>query len=206
MDSLIELRLKSGVSKFVSVLGKSTIPRESAEYLFVESATEALLSRGYGIIHGGYKGGAMAAASDTAHSYLATHQLPLERNIGVPMVGHDGLWERVDTAIFTEAPLTIFERLAMVTSGDIAVFAPLGGDGTEAEESFVFHENMVRTQIGSPVVPMIFLQTSSGTQWKQLLEYKLSVLTTGISNLESLPWIHFVTTTEGFEEVIDNLA
>lgn len=206
MDALAELRLKSGVEKFVSVLGKSTIPKESPEYRFIESATEALLSRGCGIIHGGYKGGAMAAASDAAYRYLTAQKLPLERNIGVPMVGHDGLWERVDTAAFTDAPSTIFERLAMVTSGDIAVFAPLGGDGTEAEEAVVFHENMVRTQLGSSIVPMIFLQTSTGTQWKQLLEYKLSVLTTGVSNLDSLPWLYFVTTMEEFEGVIDKLT
>lgn len=211
MKTITELKKLSGATKFASIVGKSTIDSTREEYAFIENATEVLLKYGYGIIHGGYAGGAMSATSDTANRYLTEHGLSQHRNIAVPQKQHDGLWNRVESASFTEIAEDIFQRLKMVTSGDIAVVCPLGGDGTELEETIVFHENVVKAGMNKyggaseKTTPLIFLQTKNGTDWKKLIETKLSVLDTSAKNIDDYDWLYFVDSTEEFEEVLKNV-
>jgi hypothetical protein len=213
MPTISELKEKSGAVAFASVLGKSTIDKNSLEYQTIEKAVEILLNNGYGIIHGGYAGGAMAAASDTANRVIQEKNLPKELNIGVPQKEHDGLWERVTDASFTEAAEDIYTRLKVVTSGDIAVVCPKGGDGTELEETIVFHENVVREGIkkyapernSSEPTPLIFLQTPTGTNWRKILEAKFTHLDTSIKEFSGYKWLYFIDTLEEFEKLIIEL-
>lgn len=211
MKTIQELKQLSGVSRFASVMGKSTINSESEEYKAIEQLTEVLLENGYGIIHGGYAGGAMSAASDTANRYITNHNLSPNLNIGVPQKQHDGLWERVGNAAFTEVAEDIYERIKAVTSGDIVVICPLGGDGTELEETIVFHENVVRSgmnKYGShneKMTPLIFFQTKNGTDWKKLIQTKLATLDTSVKNIEEYNWLYFVNSIDEFKEVVVNI-
>lgn len=211
MKSINELKQKSGTNKFASVLGKSTIDPSREEYKAIEQFTEVLLKHGYGIIHGGYAGGAMSATSDTANKYIAEHNLSPFLNIGVPQIEHDGLWDRVTDASFTEVSPDIFHRLKVVTSGDIAVICPLGGDGTELEETIIFHENVVRTGMNTygghtkKMTPLIFFQTQGGTDWKTLIQEKLRILDTSVKNIEEYEWLYFVSSIEEFEMAVQKI-
>jgi predicted Rossmann-fold nucleotide-binding protein len=211
MNSITELRNKSGATKFASVLGKSTIDPASAEYKAIEQITEKLLANGYGVIHGGYAGGAMSATSHTANVYINENSLSPFLNIAVPQKQHDGLWGRVKEASFTETCEDIYERIKLVTSGDIAVICPLGGDGTELEETIVFHENVVREGMNKygnyseKMVPLIFFQTPNGTDWKHLIEEKLKTLCTSVKDINEYSWLHFVDSVEDFEKLIKTL-
>lgn len=205
MSSILELKERANVSAFASIFGKSSIQKETPEYSMIEKAVELLISNGYGIIHGGYAGGAMSAASDTANRLIKERSLTKETNIGVPQKEHDGLWERVSDASFTDVADDIFSRLKVVVSGDIAVVSPLGGDGTELEETIVFHENVIRSGVGKSPTPLIFLQTPEGTDWRKLIETKLSVLDTSAQTTSEYSWLHFIDSIEDFEKLIIDL-
>lgn len=197
------LKQKSGALGFVSVLGKSTIVKDSPEYQFIVDATRFALEQGFGVIHGGYAGGAMSAASDTACEYIEACSLPAELNIGIPQLQHDGLWERVTGAVFTEPSNDIFDRLRLVTGGDVAIIAPLGGDGTELEVATLLHENILRAAQaekynGQKPTPIIFLQTPNGTDWKRILSTKMEGLATSTKSFEQCPWIQFASSMEEF--------
>lgn len=208
MKTINEMKELSGARKFASVLGKSTIDSTREEYKFIEQTTEVLLAHGYGVIHGGYAGGAMSAASDTAHGYILKHGLSPYLNIGIPQKQHDGLWDRVENASFTETTNDIYDRLRMVTSGDIAIICPLGGDGTELEETIVFHENVVKAGMNKyggaheKMTPLIFLQTQNGTDWKTLIQTKLALLDTSTKSIDEYEWLYFVDSIEAFEKVL----
>lgn len=211
MKSITELKQASKANKFASILGKSTIDPKSEEYKAIENITRILLENGYGIIHGGYSGGAMSAASDTANEYIKKNNLPSSLNIGVPQLQHDGLWDRVTDCAFTESSPDVFQRLKVVTSGDIAVICPLGGDGTELEETIVFHENIIREGMNKygghslKMTPLIFFQTKNGTDWKHLIEEKLKTLCTSIKDIKEYKWLHFVYTEEDFKKLIQDI-
>ncbi|HEY0010973.1 MAG TPA: hypothetical protein VGB97_03630 [Candidatus Paceibacterota bacterium] len=205
MASISDLKGKANVSTFASTLGKSTIAKDSPEYQLIEQAVEVLIDNGYGILHGGYAGGAMSAASDTANRLIQEKGLPKEINIGVPQKEHDGLWERVTDSSFTEAAEDIFVRLKVVTSGDIVVICPLGGDGTELEETIVFHENVIRNSMGEQAKPLIFLQTPEGTDWRKLIETKLALLDTSVKTVSEYSWLYFVDSIEAFGSLVTEL-
>lgn len=208
MKTIEQLKLESGRKIFASVLGKSTINPESEEYKIIEKVTEILFQNGYGVIHGGYAGGAMQAVSDTAQKIIKQENLSQLCNIAVPQVQHDGLWDRVSEAVFTHPSQDIYERLKIVTSGDIAIICPLGGDGTELEETVVFHENIVKMGMNKygghhfSMTPLIFIQTKNGTDWKKLIEQKMNILDVSVRDLKEYDWLYFVNSLEEFEIII----
>jgi len=202
--NIAELKQKSGTKLFASVLGKSTIDAQSQEYKTIEEATKILLTNGFGIIHGGYAGGAMSATSDTANVFIKENNLSPEWNIGVPQVEHDGLWERVADAAFADVAEDIFQRLKVVVSGDIAIICPLGGDGTELEETIIFHENVVYGRGENPK-PLIYLQTPNGTNWKALIETKMKILDISVKNPSDYNWLYFIDSIDQFQELIKKL-
>jgi hypothetical protein len=204
-----DLKKKSGVKFFASIFGKATINKNSFEYKTIESATEVLINNGYGVIHGGYAGGAMSAVSDTANRLIKEKKLPKELNIGIPQKEHDGLWSRVNEASFVDVAEDIYMRLKSVSSGDIALVCPLGGDGTELEENIVFHENVVREGINKytkekakKTIPLIFLQTPKGTNWKKIIETKINLLDNDRNNISDYSWLYFVNSIKEFEKLI----
>jgi predicted Rossmann-fold nucleotide-binding protein len=206
-----EMKKQSGANHFASILGKSTIDPQSEEYKCIEDLIKVLLENGYGIIHGGYAGGAMSATSDTVEAYIAENNLSPYLNIGVPQMQHDGLWERVTKASFTDTAEDIYQRLKVVTSGDIAVVCPLGGDGTELEETIVFHENVVKDGMNKygghnlKMTPLIFFQTKNGTDWKHLIEQKMKTLCTSVKEPSGYDWLHFVYSIKDFETFIKSM-
>lgn len=199
------LKKASGAKAFASVVGKSTISADCAEYKMIQAAVKVLFEQGFGIIHGGYAGGAMQAASDAASEYILEHGLPAERNIGIPQTQHDVHCERVAGATFTEPAEDLFFRLSAVTSGDLLLVSPVGGDGTEAEVAVVFHENVVGLYDDKKPVPMIFLETENGTQWKKLMESKCHYLATAIKDVDACPWLHFVHSIPELESLVKKL-
>jgi predicted Rossmann-fold nucleotide-binding protein len=208
MKTINELKQQSERKAFASVLGKSTINAESEEYNVIQEITKVLFRNGYGVIHGGYAGGAMQAVSDTAQEIIDQENLSPYCNIAVPQVQHDGLWDRVIKAHFTDASLDIFDRLKIVTSGDIAVICPLGGDGTELEETIVFHENIVKMGMNKygghdfSMTPLIFIQTPNGTNWKRLIHEKMNILDVSVRDIKEYEWLHFVNSVEEFENTL----
>lgn len=211
MNTIKTLQQKSGAQKFASILGKSTIDSTSEEYKTIEKITEIVLQNDYGVIHGGYAGGAMSAVSDTANTFIKNNKKSPFLNIGIPQKQHDGLWERVSDASFTDTTDNIYDRIKYVTSGDIAIICPLGGDGTELEETIVFHENVVKEGMNKygnydeKMTPLIFVQTINGTNWKKLIETKLQLLCTSTKNIEEYSWLYFVNSIEEFEEVLKKI-
>ena len=211
MTTIKILQQKSGAQKFASILGKSTIDSTSEEYKTIEKITEIVLQNDYGVIHGGYAGGAMSAVSDTANTFIKNNKKSPFLNIGIPQKQHDGLWERVSGASFIDTSENIYDRIKYVTSGDIAIICPLGGDGTELEETIVFHENVVKESMNKygnyteKMTPLIFVQTPNGTNWKKLIETKLQILCTSTKNIEEYSWLYFVNSIEEFEEVLKKI-
>lgn len=210
MDNINDLKQRSGANKFASILGKSTINPQSEEYKAIEQFTKILLDNGYGVIHGGYSGGAMSAVSDTAAKYIAKNKLSRHLNIGVPQVQHDSLWERVTDAQFTKSAQDIFVRLKLVTSGNIAIVCPLGGVGTELEETIIFHENIVHEEMNKhghreKIIPLIFFQTKNGTNWKELIKKKINILATSAKSIPDYEWLYFVDSLEEFDLLISKL-
>lgn len=221
MARISDIKKKSGAASFASILGKSTIPKDHLAYRAIEQAVEILIKNDYGIIHGGYSGGAMSAASDAANRMIAEFGLQKERNIAVPQKERDGMWERVMDADFTDAAEDIFARLKVILSGDIAVVCPLGGDGTELEETLVFHENVIRDgvvrrlkeksvekseeKIDQPI-PLIFLQIPGGTDWRKLIETKMTLLDTRVRDPIGYSWLYFVDSMAEFETLIARLS
>ncbi len=121
---------------------------------------------------------------------------------------HDGLWMRVKGAVFTEPTSDIYDRLRLVTAGDVAVIAPLGGDGTELEVAALLHENIIRatqreTCYGLKPTPVIFLLTANGTDWRRLISTKMQLLATSIKAIEQCPWILFAYSTGEFAQAFE---
>ncbi len=212
MNNFFKLRKKSGTNKFATIFGRSTISKELEEYKIIENITEILLKNGYGVIHGGYGEGAMSAVSDSAYRYIIDNNLPKELNIAVPQKQHDGLWDRVKNATFTLASDDVFDRLRLITSGDIAVVCPLGGYGTELEETIIFHENIVKMGINKygkgneKLTPLIFFVTKDGTDWKSIIETKIKYLDSSVKSVAEYNWLYFVDSTREFERVIKNIS
>ncbi|MCB9809126.1 hypothetical protein H6776_01880 [Candidatus Nomurabacteria bacterium] len=194
----------SGTQKFVSFFGKSTVPTESESYQFTEAATRFVLSKEYGVIHGGYAGGCMQAVADSAYTYLQEHQLPQERNIAIPQREHDEVgWDRVANATFTSAARNIFERLELVTGqSQYVCICPRGGDGTLLEIGVLYHTNSLAPYTGDAIVPMIFLQTPDGTDWKKIMQNLTKDLDSSYQSVEEIPWMHFVSSIEELSEII----
>lgn len=192
--------------RFASVLGKSTLQRSSREYVYIQEATHELLVRGYGIIHGGYAGGSMQATNDMACKFLESNQLPAERNIAIPQKQHDYLWTRVNGAQFTEPAEDIYDRLRWVLAGNIIIVGPVGGDGTELEQTAVFHENIIQTSLAGGIVkPLIFLQTKTGTQWEHHIQNKLRLLSTGVKKTSSFSWLYFANSMIEFRAALNSI-
>ena len=212
MEDINLLKQRSGRKHFASVLGKSTIDPQSQEYKSIEQITEVLFKNGFGVIHGGYAGGAMQAVSDTAQKIIIKENLSNACNIAIPQAQHDGLWDRVSEASFTDASPDIFDRLKMVTSGDVSVICPLGGDGTELEETIVFHENIVKMGMNKygghnfKMTPLIFFQTPNGTDWKKLIQEKMNILDVSVRNPNEYDWLHFVESIEELDTIIQGIV
>lgn len=192
--------------RFASIIGKSTLEINSIEYTYIQEATHELLERGYGIIHGGYAGGSMQAANDTAYKFLKRIHWPMERNIGVPQKQHDCLWPRVDGALFTEPAEDIYDRLRWVLVGNIIIVGPVGGDGTELEQTAIFHENIIQGSLAGGIIkPLIFLQTKTGTQWESHIQNKLNILSANIKDSRALSWLYFSHTMNDFKTILNSL-
>lgn len=202
-----DLQQKAQAKKYISIFGKSTVDSNSHEYKLTADVTRYLIENDYGVIHGGYAGGIMQVVADEAHKVLVEKELPLERNIAVPQIQHDGAgWARVENASFTEPASNIFARLRNVAGhSDIAVVAPLGGDGTMLEVTVVWHENVIAKYTGTPIVPLVVLQTAGGTDWKGIMETLVEKLDTSTNSLEEFDWLHFASTLEEFDNIIKGL-
>ena len=210
-ESIGNLKKKSKRRLFASIIGKSTIEKSSEEYQRIIQVTQYLiLKKDFGVIHGGYEGGAMSAVSDTANQIIEDKKLPLAINIGMPQVQHDGLWPRVNKASFTESAKDIQDRLRMVLAGDIIVVAPLGGNGTHLEITLAFHENVIRDYRNKKghnekIQPIIFLCTKNGTNWEKLIDTTIKTLDNGKNSAKDYSWIYFAHSLEEFKKIMDEI-
>jgi predicted Rossmann-fold nucleotide-binding protein len=209
MNEIDILKHKSGRDFFASIIGKSTIKKDSDEYKMIQDATRYLVAeKNFGVIHGGYEGGAMSAVSEVANEVIEQKELPSETNIGVPQVQHEELWPRVAKAVFTDPAQDIQDRLRMVLAGDVVVVAPLGGDGTHLELTLAIHENIIkdyRNKHGhqDAVQPIIFICTKNGTDWKTLINTTVKLLDNSKESADEYEWIHFVNTLDDFKKIIN---
>ena len=184
--------------KKVSIIGKSAVDSNTQEFKMVHSLAKKLVESGFGVIHGGYAGGMMEAVSNGANEAIQENGLSKEFNIGIPEERFDKDWPRVESAHFSDPSKDIFDRLRLVTAGDVVVVAPIGGDGTALEVDIVIHENLLTKYSGEKIKPIIFLETKQGTKWKEFISSR-NLLATSEKVLEK-DWIYFVSSVE---EVID---
>lgn len=203
MASIAEIKARSKAKYFVSFFGKTTVDAASPEYQLARSIAAYVVEHDGCVIHGGYTGGMMEAVSVGAAEAIKRFCLPPERNIGVPHVEHDKTHgSRTRNSIFTEAAQDTFERLRWVSSSDICIVCPVGGEGTEMEQTYVFSEN---TFIRNPQ-PLIFVQTENGTQWDKIIDAKIQYLTHTENKRSDYPWLYIVRTFEECTQLIDRLS
>ncbi len=190
--------------KKISIIGKSTVDKNSSEFKLVQELARRLVLSGLGVIHGGYAGGMMEAVSNGAYEAIQEKGWPQELNLGIPEERFDKDWPRVEGAHFSEPAKDIFDRLRLVTSGDCVVVAPIGGDGTALEVDIVIHENLLAKYSGEKIKPIIFLETENGTKWKEFISSR-NLLTTSEKILEK-DWIYFVESVDDIINLINKLV
>ncbi len=189
--------------KKVSIIGKSTVESSSQEFKMVQDLAKKLVESGLGVIHGGYAGGIMEAVSSGANEAIRENGLSPELNLGIPEERFDKDWPRVEGAYFSDPAKDIFDRLRLVTAGDVVVVAPIGGDGTALEADIIIHENLLTKYSGEKIKPIIFLETKNGTPWKEFISSR-NLLATSEKILEK-DWIYFVESTEDAISLINKL-
>lgn len=188
--------------KKISIIGKSTVDSNSQEFKMIHSLAKKLVENGRGVIHGGYAGGIMEAVSNGAHEAIQENNLSKEFNLGIHEERFDKDWPRVEGAHFSDPSKDIFDRLRLVTAGDVVVVAPIGGDGTALEVDIVIHENLLTKYSGEKIKPVIFLETENGTKWKEFISSR-NLLATSEKILEK-DWIYFVKNIDDIITIINN--
>lgn len=184
---------------WASVFGKTTFDTRSQDYKTIVAIGECLIEEGFGVVHGGYDGGAMGAVSQGATQAIRRLGLSPKLNVGVPHVLFDAECKRVDNATFTKTQKDIFGRLQVVGSGDIAVVCPRGGIGTQLELTIVIHENKQKRAQGQKPQPLIFYVSKTGTDWK-------SVFANMAKHLKfSTKDVYFVKTIPEFRKLVQKL-
>lgn len=204
INNVNELKQQSGVKYYASLFGKSVIDEKSDEYSIIKDITKFLLESGFGVMHGGYVGGAMSAINDMATEIITKNNLSPFLHIAVPQKDHDENWERVKDAQFTNTADDIFDRLRMITTSDIAIVLPKGGIGTQLEWTTVFHENQIKEYLKRKVQPLVFYITPNGTNWKEIVNNILQNLDMKEQSSGN-EWVHFVHSMDEFKIVIEKL-
>lgn len=204
INNVDELKKQSGVKYYASLFGKSVIDENSSEYLTIKEMTKFLLENGFGVMHGGYVGGAMSAVNDMATEVITKNNLSPFLHIAVPQKDHDENWERVKGAQFTNTADDIFDRLRMITTSDIAVVLPKGGIGTQLEWTTVFHENQIKEYLKRKVQPLIFFTTPNGTNWKEIVSNILKNLDMKEQSSGN-EWVYYVNSMDEFKATIEIL-
>ena len=205
MSTVSELKEQSGAKLFASFIGGSKIAKNTHSYKMIEVATMILLRQGFGVIHGGFAGGAMLAVNDMANLVIAEQNLASEVNIAVPQLQFDHL-PRVSGAVFTDSARDIFDRLRAILSGDIIIVSPSGALGTNLELSAAIHENVYCEYFHEFIKPkpIIFLQATRGTDWKKLLITKSEIL--GLKRyLSSYDWLYFIYSKDDLNNLLVSL-
>lgn len=205
MSTVSELKEQSGAKLFASFIGGSKIAKNTHSYKMIEVATMILLRQGFGVIHGGFAGGAMLAVNDMANLVIAEQNLASEVNIAVPQLQFDHL-PRVSGAVFTDSARDIFDRLRAILSGDIIIVSPSGALGTNLELSAAIHENVYCEYFHEFIKPkpIIFLQATRGTDWKKLLITKSEIL--GLKrDLSSYDWLYFIYSKDDLNNLLVSL-
>lgn len=203
-NNIAELKQRSGIQRYASLFGKSVIDSGSSEYAAIKEITRYLIAQGWGVIHGGYVGGAMSAVSEVANELIKEKNLSPYLHIAVPQADHDNYWTRVEEAMFTNPAEDIFERLRMITTSDIAMILPKGGMGTQLELTTVFHENQIKEYLKRPVQPLIFYSTPTGTNWRAIIDAILTNLDMTEQSVGN-NWLYFVDSIEELGHVVDSL-
>lgn len=204
INNVQELKDQSNVKYYASLFGKSVIAEDSLEYSAIQDITKYLIDEGFGVMHGGYVGGAMSAINDTATEIIQAQGLSPYLHIAVPQKDHDEQWERVKGAQFTNTADDIFDRLRMITTSDIAVVLPKGGIGTQLEWTVVFHENQIKEYLNRKVQPLIFYITETGTQWDVIVANILKNLDMKEQS-SGADWVYYVRSMEEFSAVVTKL-
>ena len=204
IPSIETIRQSSGAKYFASLFGKSTIEHNGTDYKIIKDVTRVLLEKGYGVIHGGYAGGAMEAVNESALEFIRSEHKSPCLNIAVPHVGFDSKWNRVTGATFTEAAEDIFDRLRIINSGDIMVVLPKGGWGTQLELTLAIHENQIAESLGGKIKPIIFVSSEIGTKWEDLLKYTIEHLDLPDQSVDKT-WIYFVNSAKELGEIVDKI-
>lgn len=200
MVSIAEIKERSKASYFVSFFGKSTVPEESLDYQLMKRIAAYVVESGAGVIHGGYTGGMMEAVSSGAQEVIERKALSSDLNIGVPHALHDKTHgRRTLKSVFTQAMPDTFDRLRAVVSGDVAIVCSVGGDGTELEATYLFSENT----FAEKPTPLIYVQTEAGTQWSEIVETKIRVLSHDEKSIADFPWLHIARSYEEAITLID---
>lgn len=189
--------------KTISFFGKSTVDENTIEYITTKQLAKEVVRVGFGVIHGGYAGGIMQAVSEGAQEAIEEENLSPKFNLGIPEERFDKDWSRVSKAVFSKPAADIFDRLRLVTSGDIVIVAPIGGDGTALELDIAIHENLLTEYTGAPIKPIIFLLTETGTDWKKFLESR-SLLATN-ANIFEKGWLYFADSSEQVMSILSKL-
>ncbi|MCW1929765.1 MAG: hypothetical protein KIH62_000445 [Candidatus Kerfeldbacteria bacterium] len=202
MPTISELKKQSGAKYFVSFFGKTSVPVTAPDYQLMKKIAAYVVEHGSGVIHGGYTGGMMEAVSLGAQEVIAQKGLSQHYDIGVLHALHDLTHgQRTLNSVFTDAMPDTFDRLRAVVSGDVNIVCSIGGDGTELEASYVFSENT----FAEKPTPLIFVQTETGTQWSEIIDTKIRVLSHDQKSRADFPWLYFAHSFEKCIHILNSL-
>lgn len=183
--------------KYASCFGKSTIPREDADYQLIKDMVKILVRHNVGVVQGGYAGGAMGAVDEAAVEEATRLEAsePKKWSIGIPVSSFEEGWGPTTEGTRIAPVETVEERLQkMAELSDFYITLPRGGTGTAHE---LIHFLLRSTYFETTPKPIIVY----GNHWKKLLE-TLFELTDTSDTIETFPWLHFVSTLEEFEEKV----
>ncbi|MFA6322970.1 MAG: LOG family protein [Candidatus Buchananbacteria bacterium] len=196
-----KFKKNSGANMFVACLGKSSLKKNSSDYKTIRKLGKIIIEENFGIIHGGYSGGAMQAIDEGASEAINEQGKKNSLNIGVPYSPFDNDWQRVEKSMFSKPAKKLSERIDnIVCNSDIIVVLPKGGFGTLTELIYAFHMNQIEEDLNGKIRPIIFY----GRNWKTLMKELMKGLDIKKQSAGK-NWSYFVDTTEDFKKVLCSL-
>ncbi len=192
---------ESGANMFVACLGKSSLKKNSADYKTIKKLGEIIIEEDFGLIHGGYSGGAMQAIDEGASETILKQNKKNSLNIGVPYLPFDNDWPRVEKSVFLKPAKKLSERIDnIICNSDIIVVLPKGGFGTLTELIYAFHVNQIEEDVGGKIRPIIFY----GINWKILMKELMKGLDV-TKQSTGKNWSYYVDTPEDFKKILFSL-
>lgn len=189
---------KSRVKKFAACIGKSSLIKNGQDFKTIYKIGFNLIDNGFGVIHGGYSGGAMQAINEGANRAIKKNRYNEYSNIGVPLQMLEKKWQRVQYGVFLKPATNLSQRIdSIILNADVIVVLPKGGYGTLLEAIYAFHLNQINDVNNNKIKPIIFY----GNKWKTLMINMLKGLDVKDQS-NGKKWCYFVNSLKDFNKIL----